>query len=269
MHDEYCKLIESSQISNCLVPGTPVFARIDGRCFHKFTENMYRPFDLTLMNVMDQVAKSLLVEWDAKIAYVQSDEISLVFESTPHDTFPHFNGRVQKLTSLLASSTTAKFSDLSYQHRSPTGYWGKGSSFLPSPQFDCRIWQAPREYLTKYLIWRQEDAIRSSINMCARYYLTDSNLDGVNCETRKTMLLNKGFDWDTMDSELQSGRLFRKVEMVKTFESLEDLPPQHDALRDTNLAVTRKVPALIQLPRFKTIRNLPEVVLDGVPVFTN
>lgn len=57
----------------------PVILRIDGRAFHTYTRDCDKPFDTKLMAAMDDVALRLCEEVQgAQIAYVQSDEISIL-----------------------------------------------------------------------------------------------------------------------------------------------------------------------------------------------
>ena len=56
----------------------PVYARVDGRGFSRFTRDMARPFDLRMTRAMQQTAEHLLEATGARAAYVQSDEISLI-----------------------------------------------------------------------------------------------------------------------------------------------------------------------------------------------
>ena len=51
----------------------PVYARIDGRGFSKFTKDMNRPYDLRMTNTMIGVTKYLVDKTHAACGYVQSD----------------------------------------------------------------------------------------------------------------------------------------------------------------------------------------------------
>jgi len=58
---------------------TYTIIRLDGKAFHNFTGGMNRPYDLSLMNMMDETAKYLCQNIQGcQFAYVQSDEISLL-----------------------------------------------------------------------------------------------------------------------------------------------------------------------------------------------
>lgn len=63
----------------------PIYARIDGRAFSRFTRGMQRPFDRNLSTAMIATAAGLIERTQARIGYTQSDEISLVFlADAPH-----------------------------------------------------------------------------------------------------------------------------------------------------------------------------------------
>ena len=57
----------------------PVYARIDGRSFSKFTHGLERPFDQRMSRAMIETTKGLVDRTHARIGYTQSDEISLVY----------------------------------------------------------------------------------------------------------------------------------------------------------------------------------------------
>jgi len=53
--------------------------RLDGVAFHSFTKGYERPYDETLVRMMDNTAKALCEQIaGAEYAFVQSDEISIV-----------------------------------------------------------------------------------------------------------------------------------------------------------------------------------------------
>ena len=78
---------------------TPVILRLDGKCFSKLTKYCQKPFDLSLANAIDNATLSLLKEAQgAKIAYCQSDEVSILL--TDYDTLQTeawFDNNLQKL----------------------------------------------------------------------------------------------------------------------------------------------------------------------------
>jgi tRNA(His) 5'-end guanylyltransferase len=130
--------------------------RIDGKAFHSYTRGLKRPFDDKLMNDMDETAKFLCKEIQGtKLAYVQSDEISLVltdFDDLKTDAW--YDGNLSKMVSVSASLATAKFNELRP---------GKLAFF------DSRVFTIPYQAeVENYLIWRQNDASRNSVSAVAQ-----------------------------------------------------------------------------------------------------
>lgn len=89
----------------------PIIIRIDGRAFHTFTKGFNKPFDDILMESMWETAKKLCESIEGcKIAYTQSDEISLLLtDYTKLTTCAWFDKNVQKMVSISASIATVAF----------------------------------------------------------------------------------------------------------------------------------------------------------------
>jgi len=89
----------------------PAIIRVDGKAFHTFTRGFQKPFDMILMQAMWDTAKYLCENiMGCKIAYVQSDEISLLL--TDYDdirTQAWFDKNIQKMVSVSASMATLGF----------------------------------------------------------------------------------------------------------------------------------------------------------------
>src|SRR4051794_23880386 len=146
-----------------VMPGLPVLARLDGRAFHTFTRGLPRPFDPRLTALMVATTKALVGEFDARVGYTQSDEISLLWQQpSPNSQLP-FGGRVLKLTSVLAATATAYFGRLLPDH-------------LPEkrdavPVFDGRVWNVPtQDEAANYFLWREHDATKNSLSMAAQHH---------------------------------------------------------------------------------------------------
>ena len=98
------KAIEMQEAGRKMMPDIPVVARLDGRAFHTFTRGMRRPFDIEMQRVMYLTAAALVEEFHPAVGYTQSDEITLVWDKPVL-----FDGRYQKLTSVLAGYASATF----------------------------------------------------------------------------------------------------------------------------------------------------------------
>jgi len=160
---DLCKLFEEFESKRRTIPGLPVMARLDGKAFHTFTRGLKRPYDPRLSNLMVDTTKYLIEETQAKIGYTQSDEISLFWYEPDIRSQTYFDGRIQKLCSVLAATASAKFTkELPY--RIPE----KDSVIV---RFDCRVWQVPSlEEVIMNFVWREDDATKNSISMAAEHY---------------------------------------------------------------------------------------------------
>jgi len=64
---------EARETGRRAMRGVPLVARVDGRSFSKFTRGMARPFDSDFADLMVEVARCLVEQTHAKVAYVQSE----------------------------------------------------------------------------------------------------------------------------------------------------------------------------------------------------
>ena len=127
-----------------LVPKTPVIIRLDGKAFHTFTKAMQRPYDRAFHECMWETAKYLCENViGCKLAYVQSDEISLLLvDFIPQWVQAWFDDEVQKMVSISAAMATAAFIR-AFTVRFPERW----SAILeskkdPLPMFDSRCWNS-------------------------------------------------------------------------------------------------------------------------------
>lgn len=155
---------------------TWTIVRLDGKAFHTYTRGLDKPFDFTFIADMATTAKDLCMQIDGcRLAYTQSDEISLVLTdfATP-TTAAWFDGNLQKIVSVTASMATATFNELR-----------PGKTAL----FDSRAFTIPDPTeVINYLIWRQKDAIRNSIQMLAQHHFSPRDLHGRDCNELQDML---------------------------------------------------------------------------------
>lgn len=192
-----------------LTPRTWTVIRIDGKNFHSFTRGCDQPFDYKLMDTFEHTARRLTDQLQGAVAaYHQSDEISVVLQDfTTHETQPWLGGVVQKQASIAASIATAQFNDAwSYSDRLAT--------------FDARVFTIPnRSEVMNYLIWRQQDALRNSVNMVAGDLLPHAALHRVSRDARLEMIATKGVDWaHDFPVRAQRGTLTRQETYVSDVE---------------------------------------------------
>lgn len=237
------------------LPGLPVVARIDGRCFSRFTTGLNRPFDERLVAVMQNVTRYLVEHTNATLGYTQSDEITLVWH--PSNVF--FDGRVAKMTSVLASATTVEF-----MLNLPR--WGLSEYCEKRPQFDCRTWAVPSdEEAANAVLWRELDATKNSISMAARAYFSHKQLQGKSGAEMHEMLYEAGVNWNDYSAAFKRGTFVqRRRERIKfSAAEIDRLPPQHEARTNPDLEVERYVVREVDMPPFRRVTNRPDVVLHG------
>lgn len=217
--------------------------RVDGKAFHTFTKGLRKPFDQQLIECMDGTAKELCRKIQgAQFAYVQSDEISILLtDFEKHTTDAWFDGNLQKMASISASIATSAFNiqflqaKFQWETQDPiTKKWvpsmiekdvveegvrvdyGDILNYLylhgrDFANFDSRVFTIPDQVeVANYFIWRQQDAMRNSVQSCARSMFSHKELEGKNIEEMKAMMLDRGFDWNAIDETLKCGRFVQK-----------------------------------------------------------
>jgi len=154
---------------------TPIIVRIDGRAFHTFTRGMDQPYDNRFRELMAEAAVAAFKELNARIGYVQSDEISIV--TCPYATYttePPFSARIQKICSIASSAATqAVIQHLAKMCASPvaeTAEWAAKYLFRQIT-FDARCFNLQQDEVLNYLLWRQQDCRRNAILSAGIYYI--------------------------------------------------------------------------------------------------
>ena len=248
----------------------PVIIRIDGKAFHTYTKGFYKPFDSILMKTMQETAYELCKKIEGvKLAYVQSDEISLLLTNDDTlETEPWFGNNLQKLCSIAASIATLAFHNSMKQHIFNFTYgfssgkaeeiwqfleaeYGYSIEFMKSKEwdnyfhriqtshcngayFDARAFVLPKEEVTNYFIWRQQDATRNSIQMVAQSNFSHKELQGLNCNKLQDKLFTeKGINWNDFSVPEKRGTCIVKI---PTFTSEAILPKMKWAI-DYNIPI--------------------------------
>lgn len=212
------KSYEWLSTSRQLMPNCPVYARIDGRAFHTLCKGLKKPYGMAFIQTMQEVCKYLVGETGAVLGYVQSDEISLGW--LDYSKAP-FEGRMQKLESVLASMASAKF--VQYIEASKSGgglhindgmdrLWHSTQIHIPS--FDCRVFNVPNEAeLANCFLWRENDAIKNSISGMSLSFFSHKQLQNKNSDEKISMMKDKGYDFyrDTDESFIRGTFFHREV----------------------------------------------------------
>jgi tRNA(His) 5'-end guanylyltransferase len=219
---------------------TPVIIRLDGKAFHTYTKSLNKPFDENLISDMQQTTIFLCENIQgAKCGYVQSDEISiLVTDYDKLTTDAWFDYNVQKMCSVSASYATGKFNqlrtrrnlldcqqeaylafqtdfeiaELDLQNKGKLNHKLKTIQLLLESfnntilaNFDSRCFNIPREEVSNYFLWRQQDAERNSISMLAQSLYSTKELHKVNSNQMQELCFQKGHNWNDLHFSKKRG----------------------------------------------------------------
>jgi len=171
-----------------LTPRMPTILRIDGKSFHNYTKGFEKPWDKRIINAFVTAATALMKEIQgAKIAYCQSDEISiLINDYEKFETSSWFDKNVQKMCSVSASVATAGFN-----------LFMRDVFETKVALFDARCFVIPREDVVNYFHWRQADAVRNSISGLAQKHFSHKQLHQKNTGQMQEMLFHqKNINWN-------------------------------------------------------------------------
>lgn len=240
------------------LPLTPVCARLDGKGFSKFTKGLDRPYDSNMSEIMQQVTHCLVEETGALMGYTQSDEITLVWYSDSVKKQIFFDGKIQKMVSVLAALATAKFNSLIPE-------------LLPSKKdklalFDCRVWQLPTlTEAANVFLWREKDATKNSISMAASEYYSHRQLNGCNGASKQEMLFQKGINWNDYPPFFKRGSFIQRATKNIPFsaDEIDRLPAKHQARTNPELLISRSVVKEIDMPPFSQVINRVAVIFHG------
>lgn len=220
-----------------------VALRIDGRSFHTLTKTLVKPFDETFENAMDTAAVALMTDLhDALLAYVQSDEITLIF---PPQKIP-FDARVEKLTSVAASISSVAFSN----------------SLQRVGVFDARtlVLESDVDVLA-LLSERQMDARKNAASVVAYWGLrnqgvsarvAERRLGDMTMGQRHDLLTELGLPFDQLSNARQLGRLLHWE--IRAHTGFNPITQQEVATTRRGLAW------LATTPDFRHLTSISEVL---------
>lgn len=201
------KAYERIETEQRFPPNTYLYVRIDGRSFSKFTRGLTRPYDERLSQLMQDVTAELVREFNATIGYTQSDEISLIIENS-YEKSCIFEAKKQKLISTIAAFATSVFTS-HLSTRIPEKCPLKTGKY---PSFDCRIFPLSNvSEAANAILWREQDAVKNSVQMLGHHYFSHKQLDRVNTDLLKDMLkTQKDVIWDNYPKFFKSGTYFKR-----------------------------------------------------------
>jgi tRNA(His) 5'-end guanylyltransferase len=252
------KFYEQAEAGRKFMPLLPVCARIDGKTFHSWTRGLERPYDKSLSDCMIETTEHLVDKTNACMGYTQSDEISLVMYSPSYETQLFFDGKVQKMISVLASMATAKFNELAAKRINGCPE-SRGTAL-----FDCRAWQVPNKIeAANTLLWRELDAAKNSISMAARTMFGHSELQGKVGSEMQEMMFSKGTNWNDYPAFFKRGTFVQRRRSLRTLTDDERnrIPEKHRPA--AGQIIERTAIVRLDMSPFSKINNRVEVVFDG------
>ena len=215
---------------------TYTIIRIDGKAFHTYTRGLERPFDQGFIEDMNKTAAYLCKNiTGTKLAYVQSDEISIIItDFDSRTTQAWFDNNLQKMTSVAASMATNEFNRRRYSRAlraaaipdnatmKPSFNWTEIEEILANgAEFDSRVFQIHSEIeVENYLISRQQDATRNSISSTAQSLYSHKELNGKKSDEMQEMIFKKGINWDEYPPRKKRGAIIKKntIKHITDFE---------------------------------------------------
>ena len=233
----------------------PVILRVDGRAFHTLTRGYEKPFDGRITNAMHAVASELLQEVaGAVMAYVQSDEISVLMLSDKSlNTQPWFGNTVAKIISVGAGIATSAFNEDLVQL--------EGKRRLG--QFDARAFSVPPEDVNNYFLWRQQDAVRNSIQGVGQAHFSHRQLQNVSCKEIQEMLWSEhNINWNDYPDDEKRGWVLLKGGRVDTPDFGKEPDFVHCLLNHLDMEAwrsgERSVEDLMKMARFMSLEDFME-----------
>lgn len=189
---------------------TPVIIRLDGRAFHTFVRKVRAadpscrktPFSEIMHDVMTRTTQYLVQNvQNCVFGYTQSDEISLMLRDWDfHETEQWFDGGIQKMASISASMASNAFNFFLDEHGI------KATRVSELAQFDSRVYNLPKEEVTNYFIWRQQDASRNSVQMLGHFHFSQKQMHAKNnSQVQDMLMLDCGVNWNNLPTWMKRG----------------------------------------------------------------
>ena len=189
-----------------LEPSYPFIVRIDGVSFRNYTRGFTKPFDQRMTHAFIRTSADLLQRFNPLTIYYESDEISLTFDGCPiinaaeRNPREHmYSGRIQKLVSVFASYTAAKFnkyineedwSDIENEHV-------RERIASHAAYFDSRAFSVPNQFAAMASIyWRHRyDTLKNAtLAYALEYYSQNAILRKSPYELRDLMRTEKNWN---------------------------------------------------------------------------
>ena len=217
-----------------------IIAHIDGRSFSKMIKNKFqKPFDVNFIDMMNKTAQYLCqMVQGTHLAYVQSDEITLIIKKNTEDSDVFFGGRLCKMQSIIASLATAKFNQLMILYNMEYHPNINPLNTIENTalcQFDCKIWDVDNANdAMAWLLFRNIDCTRNSKQQTCQTYLSHKELMSKHTDEQVALLLEKkGINWSELPDGQKYGRLIQKqmVTEERTFSTKDGIERTESCVR--------------------------------------
>lgn len=191
----------------------PLYIRVDGRSFSTFTRRFTslagenRAFNEKIRTAMDAGCQNVYRHFKPQVMYHQSDEAS--FGWFPYDenalSQHPFNGKIQKLSSVVASAFTTGFVHYIYPHLETPELLNLALSVT----FDARVVDTiTMRQFQRMFYWRYLDCNRNSVQMFMQQHFSQKQLQGVKLAQMNEMIATSDHlksRWDLIDDEFKYG----------------------------------------------------------------
>lgn len=255
------KALEAAETDRRLDRSRPVYARLDGRGFSKFTRDMIRPFDPRLSSVMIQTTKVLVEKTHARVGYTQSDEISLLWSlSGTNEAEDYlFGGKIQKIVSVLAGMATAAFTHAVATHEDVAF-----RAYIDRlPHFDARVMNVPdRKTAVDMVRWREQDARRNAIGMMAHHTFGAKTIMNVGTRDRARLLEEAGIVMDELPAAFRRGTYVQRRVYDRTLSDAEWFAIPEGKRPHRDQVFQRGAIEEIALPPLHGLENTEGVLFD-------
>jgi tRNA(His) 5'-end guanylyltransferase len=154
-----------------------------------------KPFDPAFRDLMVQTAQALMHDLHGLYAYIESDEISVLFPPA----WDRFDRKLEKVVSISAAIASAAFTHM----------------YGVPVQFDSRVWLGAKdESVVDYFRWRQADAARCALNGWCYWTLRQSGasveaataaLQGASVADKNELLFRHGINFNNLPTWQRRG----------------------------------------------------------------
>ena len=152
--------------NNILNDYDPVIIRLDGNSFSKLKDKypLVKPYDSRFQTAMWNAATAVLEYCSySKIAYIQSDEITILLNRTDYNQGAFLNNRKDKICSLAVGDCNTVFNDT----------LSDLLGMKVREKFDCRVFNVPKFDVNNAFLWRQLDCFKNFVSSIVYFKLMD------------------------------------------------------------------------------------------------